>query len=126
MAELSQSSPVDAGVELKDRRVWVRFSCEVSGSCQPAIAGGPERWPARILNVSSGGLLLASRRRFEPKTLLHIEVETPAGNGPCILLARVIHVGTAADPDAGWRLGCTFGRQLGHKEIQSIVDDPAI
>src|SRR5438105_1003550 len=101
-------------VALREKRVWIRYPVDREGSCQPLLAGGPAEWSAVIHNLSRGGLLLWTNRRFEPRTLLQVEWRDPDGAGRT-LLARVVH---AAPRDGGWALGCTFPRALAPDQLQ--------
>ena len=59
-----------------DRRNGERFPCNVMVCCRPV--GGPgarHNWPTTIFNVSRGGVGLVVRRRFEPNTLLFIDLQ---------------------------------------------------
>lgn len=101
-------------------RVSERFSCDVAVSCQPPSAWrGGRDWPARIRDVSSGGLRLLLRRRFEPGTGLAVEVAGAEDDAPSTLLVRVVRV--RAEADGCWLLGCTFVSPLGEEEIQGLL-----
>ncbi len=87
-----------------DARRWKRFPCDVPTVLGPA--GGPEEGvAARVVDISAGGLAVASPRRFPTGTLVALAL----GGGAAPLLARVVRAERAA---AGWILGCEFAARL--------------
>jgi hypothetical protein len=87
------------------------------------MAGTDTDWAGRVRNLSRGGLRLLLPRRFEPGTLLQIEVESVRDGDPVPLLARVIHVGPEAP--GVWAVGCAFLRELGRDDLEALVNpDP--
>lgn len=77
------------------------------------------QWPARILDISQGGIRVVVSRRFEPRTILNIEMEGETGEAPSTLLAKVVHV--TAEGTGFWNLGCRFARELTDKEIEALL-----
>src|SRR5262245_51855451 len=109
------SSPRSAGLE---RRAWVRYSCDLEASCIPADEDPEILWPSRVVNISCGGLGLLLSRRFEPGTLLQVEVQTPKQGFSRPLLVQVLHL-TGHD-HGGWLLGCVFTQPLSEDELQQL------
>ncbi len=105
-----------------DLRVWKRFTCDVPVSCLPpsALGGKDLKWTARIGGVSSDGLCLILRRRFEPGAGLAIDLPAEDGSTACTLLARVKRV--RAEPDGSWALGCAFISRLSDDEVQQLLN----
>jgi hypothetical protein len=62
-------------------------------------------------------------RRFEPGTILNIQIEYDGEELPPVLLARVVHV--TAESGGQWALGCRFPRELTEKDLEVIVRPPA-
>jgi hypothetical protein len=120
MAENPKTQGASAGTESIERRAWVRYACDVSGSCQPVTGGGDRSWPARVHNISRGGVKLCVSRRFEPGTLLQIDLTTSNKDEPQSVLARVIHV--TPQTLGQWALGCAFHRELSEESVQSLVN----
>jgi hypothetical protein len=69
--------------------------------------------------VSSTGLSLVLRRRFEAGAGLAVELPGADGGTPSVVLARVIRVKAAAD--GFWVLGCTFISPLSDEELEGLV-----
>src|SRR5262249_48166684 len=89
-------------------RVRPRHSCDLEASCQPAAARSDDdlHWPGTIRDISTAGVGLVLKRRFEPGA--GVAIELPA-SGDCpeqTLLARVRHATRL--PDGRWLLGCAF------------------
>jgi hypothetical protein len=112
--------PVQAGIE---RRVWVRYACDLPTSCQPITCDRTASWSARVLNLSCGGLNLVGNRRFEIGTLLHVEMEHAKHPAPTTLLALVVHV--RRKDKSFWSMGCAFPKPLAEEEIQALLDSPS-
>jgi hypothetical protein len=101
-----------------ERRVWVRYPCERDGFCQPPIGSGALQWAAKIEELSSGGLALVVDRRFEPGTLLSIEMQHRPDTVRTFL-ARVVHL---KERTAGrWLLGCSFAKKLNEEELNDLL-----
>jgi hypothetical protein len=91
-AEASTSSTTE-------RRATVRYACDAKTSCTPLAALQSDTgWEARVRDVSRIGLGLVLERRFEPGTIITVDLH------PRILLVRVAHA--KALPEGGWLLGC--------------------
>src|SRR5438105_10792782 len=104
-----------------DCRVWERVTCDVELICQPiaARAGRAPGWPARVRDISSGGVGLVVSRRFEPGAGLAIEVPGTASSPSLTLLARVVRA-TAVSGDQ-WVLGCSFPSPLSDEELEGML-----
>lgn len=107
---------------LNSCRVSERFVCDVPVNCHPPTSwGGREiKWQARLTNVSSGGLNLILRRRFEPGTGLSIDVPEIEGVASRTILARVLHVRRDRDRGGMWQLGCSFVGELSDEELAAL------
>jgi PilZ domain len=103
-----------------DRRAWVRFPCDLGSSCCASAGDDRTRWTARMQDISRGGARVVVDRRFEPGTILNIQVEAAAREDiPSVLLARVVHV--KAESGGFWALGCRFARELTEKDLYVLV-----
>ena len=102
-----------------DRRAWVRFPCDLGSSCYSSTGDDRTRWDARLQDVSRGGARLVVDRRFEPGTILNIQVEHEGEDLPPVVLARVMHV--SAESGGQWALGCKFARELSEKDLDLLV-----
>jgi hypothetical protein len=103
---------------LAERRAWVRYPCDLDSSCRPVVAAPNRRWPAKVRNVSSGGICMSLDRRFEPGALLTIEIQRTGAGQSFTFVGRVIHV---SRDGGGWLLGCAFRSALSEDEIQALL-----
>lgn len=103
----------------EERRARVRFPSKQEGRCAPALSGKGHRWVARVNDVSSTGLSLIISRRFEPGTLLVLELEHSDAAVPRTLLVRVANV--RQQPRRKWLLGCSFVRALDDGTLKQLV-----
>jgi hypothetical protein len=88
------------------------------------MAGGETSWSGRVQNVSRGGLKFLINRRFEPGTLLHIEIESIKKDFPVTVLARVVHV--RKHENTLWGLGCSFSKELMDDDLMALVGPDAL
>lgn len=103
----------------RDRRAWVRFTCDLQVACVPADEDPEILWPARVVNVSQGGVGLLLSRRFEPETLLQVEVQIPEKGFSRPMIVQVKHV-TGHDY-GGWLMGCSFTQPLDEDEVRQLA-----
>jgi hypothetical protein len=108
MSEQADPSPAILPSQLAtpDRRVAVRYSCTMQSLCQTKTAR-PEDfwWWGKIQDISTSGIGVQIRRRFEPGALLVIEPLT-GREAFQPLQVRVIRATKRAR--GGWLLGCEF------------------
>jgi hypothetical protein len=103
-------------VEVRERRVWIRYPADAEMTCHPALASNRSRWAARIRNISHQGILLLVSRPFEPRSLLRIESPVGGENAvPPAIFARVVH--TRREGFGRWSVGCAFARELTDEEL---------
>lgn len=97
-----------------ENRAAPRFPSHVKTFCQ-SIKGDDELlWSVRVEELSSEGVKIISRRRFEPGTILRIGlIREKAG----LLLARAVHVTPASE--GGWAIGCSFPKKLRDDELRA-------
>lgn len=99
-----------------DFRRWVRFPCNVETVCYTCETAPGERRPARIVNISAGGIGLLLPCQFSSGTLLHLELPAEAARLALIRVVRVIEHTTG-----GWFHGCEFVDQLGAEELNDLL-----
>jgi hypothetical protein len=76
-------------------------------------------WVARIQDICREGVRLLIMRRFEPGTLLRLEVPGKSEEKPLLIQARVIHV--VPYPNGSFGLGCAFSRELTEDELKNLL-----
>jgi hypothetical protein len=71
-------------------------------------------------DLSSGGIGFILHRRFDPGTLLAIELERPKRDSWALLPARVMHA--ISQPDGNWKLGCALVKAMSEEELRSWLN----
>jgi hypothetical protein len=108
----------------RDRRDGRRSACRLEGQCRPVE--NPQfaaAWPATVLDISCGGFQLLVSRRFEPGTLLVVDVHDPTGQATRMLVARVVRVSSLTR--GRWIHGCAFSMPLTAEDVGSLLNQPA-
>lgn len=93
-----------------DRRLWVRFPCDLFAGCYPAGNDSDFRWHARVRDLSAAGLRLFVNLPVEQGTFLSVEFPTTT------VLAYVVRVSPQADNE--WELGCVFSDELSLDDLE--------
>jgi hypothetical protein len=102
-----------------ERRAWVRYPSAQESVCQPYTQDKGELcWPAQIRDISTGGVKLLMTRRFEPGTVLSVELTAGAESLVRLPVARVRRV--RAGQGGGWVIGCQFLTQLSDEELEEL------
>ena len=99
-----------------DRRQSVRFSTDRGTRFQLTIAGDHLFYPARIREISQGGVKLVGNRHLEPGMVIKVMVTQP-------VMARVAHATPLAE--GTWALGLALAIKLNQAELQSWLEDSA-
>src|SRR5439155_19926880 len=101
-------------VPATERRAWVRFPSDQEVCCQPIASRGAADsemgWMGRVRDVSLGGIALILKRRFEPNTVLTVDLSTKSGEASCCQLVRVVRV--TPGTNGCWIVGCVFANTL--------------
>lgn len=107
-----------------DRRASVRYPCSEDGfsldnSCRPIGTERKEAWAAVVRDMSTGGIGLHVNRRFEPTTLLVVELQDVDQSTTRTLLVRVMRV--QKEDRTGWILGCEFIHKMTEAELLALM-----
>jgi hypothetical protein len=117
---LGQEGAAPEPVAKKDeRRFWVRYPANLDTSVQLADYPGEDRVPARIRDISRGGVNLVLDQGFPTGRLLTLEM--PSVDNPeriFNVLACVVH--SRAEPGGRHSLGCVFSRELTDDDLMSF------
>jgi hypothetical protein len=108
-------SPEPSGDD-DDRRVWVRFPCDVEISCQPTKEA--HRLSARVRDVSLGGMRLIAGYPFENGGLLSVELPGTEDGSRTTVLVYVVRVTSRANGE--WDAGCTFATELSDEDLRLL------
>jgi PilZ domain len=105
-----------------ERRAWVRIPSGQDICCQPMAASTTEEsetgWLGKVRDVSPGGIALLLSRRFEPGTVLIVELE----QGSLRLPVRVVHA--TSETKGHWIIGCAFASALSQDELDTFLTFP--
>jgi len=116
------SAPTASDFRGGERRAWIRYPTHLETFCRQAI-GGPEMcWSGVIQNISRGGMRLLMHRRFEPGSLLKMDVPLPVEQPTPYLMSRVIYA--TLQPNGSWALGCAFTEELDEDYMGAILKNP--
>ena len=108
-----------AGPPGADRRLALRFAISPETSCHLVAGVGETLWPARVLELSSAGIRLLVRRRFDPGAWVLLELANGARIFSCALVLCVAHV--AERGDGAFVLGGAFARKLTYQELMALL-----
>jgi hypothetical protein len=106
--------------EKRERRASVRLQSGAKGSCQSLSKQREVGWDATVCDISSTGIGLLLSRRFEPGTLLTVEIAQEGQKR--LLVARVVR--TSPQPEGGWLVGCRLASSLTEDEVQLLLGNP--
>jgi hypothetical protein len=111
-----KTEPTKLLEEHSERRIWVRYPCDVEATCQPADHLDGMRLSARVRNVSRGGINLVVDAPVQAGSLLSVELPgaTPACSS--VVLGYVVRVTQGSDGD--WSVGCTFATELHDEDLE--------
>ena len=87
--------------------------------CRSVAAVKDDPWPARVRDLSSGSISLLLMRRFEPGTLLVIELEKKTQSLSHTLVGRVHKA--AANSNGSWELGCTLANKIAEDDLEALL-----
>lgn len=108
-----------------ERRAAVRYPCDpesfgADNSCRPiTVARKSESWAAVVRDVSTGGVGIVVNRRFEPGTLLSVDLQDADKTSNRTLLVRVVRL-TQEGKDS-WLHGCAFTNKLSESDLLSLM-----
>lgn len=102
-----------------DRRFWVRYPADLESSVQLADHPGEDRIPARIRDISRGGVNLLLEENYQPGQLLSLELPcTDESDRTLQMLACVVR--NIPEPNGRYSLGCVFSRELSEDDLFSF------
>jgi serine/threonine protein kinase len=110
----------------KERRATVRYACTLPSACtinlslHPDVTEWQTQWDARVLDLSVGGIGLLLSRRFEPGTILTVDLIGSDGDSRLAREMRVVRV-EPADEGRGWFVGGSLLEELGRDELRRLL-----
>jgi c-di-GMP-binding flagellar brake protein YcgR len=102
-----------------DKRSWPRFTGNLTATVQLTNSYDLTRWPAKVLNLSAGGVALVVDRDIRNGTLLTVDLCGANGQRLDTILICVVHITTGEDGTR--RLGCNFIRELEESDLRRLL-----
>jgi hypothetical protein len=103
-----------------DKRAWIRFSCDGERPAHATVLINPHhKIQARVLNISPGGIGLATQRHYDPGTSLKLELIDASGRTSRPIQAHVVHSTSSGAED--WTIGCSFDTPLTEEDVASLL-----
>lgn len=115
------NTPTSLGV---DRRVWVRYSCDLESTCHSQKGMDELSWSARVRDISRGGLNLQLNRFFEPGSTLTVDVPLGADLATRAVVVKVVHALNFGP--SSWSLGCAFEKPLAEEDLLAFQAKKAL
>lgn len=94
-----------------------RYPTRLEVSCR-RLLGHTRHWPSRVTDVSATGLCLEVDRRYEPGTVLTIELGEDGEYTYMVRAKWVREVGPGR-----WHVGCTFNQRLTEPELRLLLEN---
>ena len=103
---------------VENRRVWLRYAANVNIRCGEAGGEGDAGVLGVICDISRGGIQMISSRRFEPGTLISVELPPGRGEQKLAVLACVVRAQPYGDSE--WKMGCRFSSELNEDQLVAL------
>jgi hypothetical protein len=97
----------------------LRFQVVPETSAHLVAAVGESSWPARVLDISTEGLSLSVRCRFEPGATVPLELANGVRVFCCTLRLTIVHA--TEQTDGSFIVGGEFDRKLTARELLAIL-----
>lgn len=123
------SNGSSAASRFPNRRAFVRHQCVVGTNCLRDTTVHPggrptteleELWPAIVMDISTGGIGLSLARRFEPDTLLTVELDGDGPKSGRTVVAQVVHV--RPEEVGHWFHGCSLATALNSNDLHDVIE----
>jgi serine/threonine protein kinase len=103
----------------REQRATVRYPSTKDSACQPLSGAKGVRWTAKIQDISADGIAVVLGRRFEPRTVLIMDLPATDKEPARRLFVRVVRAMSLSA--RRWLLGCVFAHRLGDDEVQALI-----
>jgi len=100
-------------------RAWVRHSPRQETHSYVMPMSEDERFPARVRDLSTGGVGLHLERPIDLGRFIFVELVSHTGHFSRLLLTRVVHL--SEHPEGGYVLGGEFIGTLPPRELQFLL-----
>jgi hypothetical protein len=102
-----------------DRREELRFPILPETSAHLVAGLGESSWPGRVLDISTDGLSLSTRCRFDVGVTVPLELANGVRVFCCTLKLKIVHV--TEQTDGSFIVGGEFDRRLTATELGAIL-----
>jgi hypothetical protein len=113
---LPAEDPEPQGIE---RRASTRYPCNLATSCRLGAAVKGDGHPARVRNVSAGGISLVLAHEFRSGDIVNVELRSMTRNFVRHLNVRVIYC--IEHPSGDFILGGSFTSPLTDDEVKAFL-----
>ncbi len=115
---ISLASMLPADESDEERRVCLRYAANLNIRCGEAHEEPDPGVSAVIRDISRGGIQMIAPQRYEPGTVLSVELPSARGGEGLAVLACVIR--TQPHGDSDWAMGCRFCSELNDPQLQAF------
>ena len=116
---MSKPSYAQRAYSPAERRDNARRPCGHVAFCRAHQPCDDIFWTALARDISPGGIRLVLGHRFEPGTLLAVELLSADQNTAREIAARVVHA--KAELGSGWSIGCEFANRLSETDLAALL-----
>ena len=102
-----------------EQRNWPRFAANLTASIQLTNSCDLTHWPAKVLNLSAGGLALVVERDIRNGTLLAVDLCAANGHTLDTILVCVVHITTGAGRRTA--VGMQFHPRSGRERFAEVA-----
>lgn len=108
-------------LSIGERRAFRRHPYQRKAVCQPQAGPHDDVWMmGASQDISLAGIGFILHRRFDPGTLLTVDLERPKRDSWGTLHARVMH--HTLQTDGNWMIGCALVPALSEDELKQWVN----
>jgi two-component system OmpR family response regulator len=101
-----------------ERRAAPRYASDLETRCRLLTADdGSGAVPAKVRDISAGGIGLVLERSLEPGRSLELDLPLAGRTATSTIQAQVVRA--AREPGRDWFLGCVFARPLADRELEA-------
>ncbi|MFO0877276.1 MAG: PilZ domain-containing protein [Gemmataceae bacterium] len=101
-----------------EQRSWARYPCEAESNYQIVRLGDQQAWtPAKVLNISGGGLALLVSEILNVGELLSVEIRCHSHS--LVTLASIVR--TTVEPSGERIVGCNFMHELLPEQVAHLL-----
>jgi serine/threonine protein kinase len=116
---IAWAGPAPGQGEQDKRRTAARYQVNLPTSCEAMNPASEKDWPARILDISTGGLCVEVPEHLTPGTALRVAIPEPNTDSDQLRCVTVRWSKALANDQ--WMLGCAFAEPLDDDELDALL-----